>query len=94
MVQNLILLSSLERVYQYLQIEHEPKPSEEGKPPAYWPASGNIRVENLCARYSDGENEKDEVRCSVFTFKADSPEVLSNVSFEIQSGERVGVGES
>ena len=86
-------MRSLERVYQYLQIEHEQKPTEEGKPPAYWPASGDIRVEDLCARYSDGENVKVGLRYLMFTSKADSPEVLSNVSFEIQSGERVGVGE-
>lgn len=30
----------------------EPKPSESGKPPAYWPASGSLRIENLSARYS------------------------------------------
>jgi ABC-type multidrug transport system fused ATPase/permease subunit len=33
-------------------IEQEPKPSEAGNPPAYWPASGEIVVENLSARYS------------------------------------------
>ncbi|KAE9405641.1 hypothetical protein BT96DRAFT_955137 [Gymnopus androsaceus JB14] len=44
--------NSLERVEAYLQIEQEPKPTEQGKAPAYWPASGDLRVENLCARYS------------------------------------------
>ncbi|KAE9406408.1 P-loop containing nucleoside triphosphate hydrolase protein [Gymnopus androsaceus JB14] len=44
--------NSLERVDAYLQIEQEPKATEQGKPPAYWPASGDLRVENLCARYS------------------------------------------
>lgn len=44
--------NSLERVDAYLRIEQEPKPSDQGKPPAYWPASGDLRVENLCARYS------------------------------------------
>ncbi|KAJ7926965.1 hypothetical protein B0H13DRAFT_1971667 [Mycena leptocephala] len=32
--------------------EKEPHSTEEGKPPAYWPASGDLRVENLSARYS------------------------------------------
>jgi hypothetical protein len=33
-------------------IEQEPKPTESGKPPAYWPASGDLRIEQLSARYS------------------------------------------
>lgn len=70
-------LPSLERIQQYVTIEQEPKPSAEGQPPAYWPASGSLRVENLSARYS-----------------LDGPKVLHNLSFEIKSGERVGVGKS
>lgn len=45
--------NSLERVQGYLDIEHEPKPTEEGKPPAAWPTSGDIVVDNLSARYSE-----------------------------------------
>ena len=44
--------NSVERVEQYLRIEQEPKPSKDGVPPAYWPASGDLRVEKLSARYS------------------------------------------
>ncbi|KAI0373552.1 P-loop containing nucleoside triphosphate hydrolase protein [Pilatotrama ljubarskyi] len=66
---------SLERVQQYLTIEQEPKPTKTGVPPAYWPASGELRVEKLSARYS-----------------ADGPRVLHELSFEVQSGERVGIG--
>ncbi|KAI0741249.1 P-loop containing nucleoside triphosphate hydrolase protein [Daedaleopsis nitida] len=43
---------SLERIQQYLTIEHEPEPTPEGVPPAYWPASGRLEVKNLSARYS------------------------------------------
>ncbi|KAH7905305.1 P-loop containing nucleoside triphosphate hydrolase protein [Hygrophoropsis aurantiaca] len=43
---------SLERIDGYIKIEQEPKPTEDGQPPAYWPASGELRVENLSARYS------------------------------------------
>ncbi len=43
---------SLERLHQYLLIEQEPKPTEDGIPPAHWPSSGDLRVENLSARYS------------------------------------------
>jgi ABC-type protease/lipase transport system fused ATPase/permease subunit len=42
----------LERIYGYLQIEQEPKATRSGIPPAYWPASGELRVENLSAKYS------------------------------------------
>ncbi|RXW21499.1 hypothetical protein EST38_g4368 [Candolleomyces aberdarensis] len=44
--------NSMERIAAYLEIEQEPKPTESGKPPASWPTSGDLRVENLTARYS------------------------------------------
>ncbi|KAH8986094.1 hypothetical protein EDB92DRAFT_1949372 [Lactarius akahatsu] len=43
---------SLERIHSYINAEQEPKPTEQGIPPAYWPASGDLRVEKLSARYS------------------------------------------
>ncbi|KAJ6587825.1 P-loop containing nucleoside triphosphate hydrolase protein [Mycena sp. CBHHK59/15] len=45
--------NSLERIQAYVQIEHEKPATEAGKPPAYWPASGDLRVERLFARYSE-----------------------------------------
>ncbi|KZO90162.1 P-loop containing nucleoside triphosphate hydrolase protein [Calocera viscosa TUFC12733] len=69
-----ITANSLERIRDYLEIDHEAKPSEAGKPPAYWPASGSIRVENMSAKYSE-----------------DSPLVLQDVTFDVKSGERVGI---
>lgn len=45
-------VKSLERIHAYVKIEQEPKPTKEGIPPAYWPSSGDLRVENLSARYS------------------------------------------
>jgi ABC-type multidrug transport system fused ATPase/permease subunit len=44
--------NSLERIQSYLEIEKEAAPSEGGIPPAYWPASGNLHVKDLTARYS------------------------------------------
>ncbi|KZV91533.1 P-loop containing nucleoside triphosphate hydrolase protein [Exidia glandulosa HHB12029] len=44
--------NSLERIQQFIDIEQEPKPTERGKPPAYWPSSGSLRVEHLEAKYS------------------------------------------
>jgi ABC-type multidrug transport system fused ATPase/permease subunit len=44
---------SLERIQGYIDIEHEKAATEAGKPPAYWPASGDLRVEHLSARYSE-----------------------------------------
>ncbi|KZT67065.1 P-loop containing nucleoside triphosphate hydrolase protein [Daedalea quercina L-15889] len=65
---------SLERIKQYLDIEHEPAHTANGVPPAYWPASGHLTVERLSARYSK-----------------DGPRVLHEISFEVRSGERVGI---
>ena len=45
------------------------------KPPAYWPGTGAIKIENMSARYSE-----------------DGPTVLHNISVDIKSGEKVGVG--
>ncbi|KAF7368478.1 Multidrug resistance-associated ABC transporter protein [Mycena venus] len=45
--------NSLERIQGYLDIEHEKPATEAGKPPAYWPGSGDLRVERLSARYSE-----------------------------------------
>ncbi|KDR83044.1 hypothetical protein GALMADRAFT_134555 [Galerina marginata CBS 339.88] len=66
--------NSLERIQGYLDIEHEPAPTEAGKPPAAWPTSGSLRAEKLSARYSES-----------------GPKVLHDISFEIKSGERIGV---
>lgn len=66
--------NSLERIQHYVEIEQEPEATVDKKPPAFWPSSGNIAVENLTARYSPN-----------------GPAVLHSISFEIQSGERVGV---
>ena len=46
------IYNSLERIQAYLDIDHEPKSTEAGKPPAAWPMSGDLEVENLSARYS------------------------------------------
>ncbi|KAJ7264124.1 P-loop containing nucleoside triphosphate hydrolase protein [Mycena haematopus] len=45
--------NSLERIQGYINIEHEKPATEAGKPPAYWPASGDLRVKGLSARYSE-----------------------------------------
>lgn len=45
-------ICSLERIQSYIDIDHEPKPTDAGVPPASWPISGDLRVENLSARYS------------------------------------------
>ncbi|KAF6747842.1 multidrug resistance-associated ABC transporter [Ephemerocybe angulata] len=44
--------NSMERIFAYTKIEQEETPSEGGRPPAAWPTSGEVRVENLSARYS------------------------------------------
>ncbi|KAE9403967.1 P-loop containing nucleoside triphosphate hydrolase protein [Gymnopus androsaceus JB14] len=75
--------NSLERLQHYLNIEHEEKGSIECVPPAYWPASGALEVEGLCAKYSkDGP----EVLHSL-TFTARSGERIGIVA-------RTGSGKS
>ncbi|KAL0059597.1 hypothetical protein AAF712_013648 [Marasmius tenuissimus] len=49
--------NSLERIDGYLKIEREPGASSTGEPPAYWPSSGELKIENLSARYSPGGPE-------------------------------------
>jgi len=66
--------NSLERISQYLDIEHEPESTKDGIPPAYWPASGDLKVEHLFARYAP-----------------EGPDVLHDISFEVKSGERIGI---
>ncbi|KAJ7497652.1 hypothetical protein FB451DRAFT_240230 [Mycena latifolia] len=66
--------NSLERIQRYTTIEQEPKPTPAGVPPAYWPASGSLTVDNLSAKYSE-----------------DGPTILHDISFNLKSGERVGV---
>ncbi|KAF7377837.1 hypothetical protein MSAN_00207200 [Mycena sanguinolenta] len=58
--------NSLERVKQYIEIEQEPRARPEGVPPAYWPASGSISVENLSAQYSlDGPTVLRDISFSI-----------------------------
>ncbi|TCD61149.1 hypothetical protein EIP91_008843 [Steccherinum ochraceum] len=90
---------SMERVEQYLNIEQEPKATKEGVPPAYWPATGDLRVEKLSARYTPVRatdvsitiERNVYIRC--FILKG-GPKVLHDVTFHIKSGERIGIGQT
>lgn len=84
----------MERIDSYIKIEQEPKPTEGGQPPAYWPASGDLRVENLSARYSMVNYILCLRACLSNHRLQDGPEVLHELSFQIKSGERVGIGVS
>ncbi|KAJ6581165.1 hypothetical protein B0H19DRAFT_928367, partial [Mycena capillaripes] len=44
--------NSIERLHAYIHIDHEKRPTEAGRPPAYWPGSEDLKVEHLSARYS------------------------------------------
>jgi ABC-type multidrug transport system fused ATPase/permease subunit len=46
--------NGIERINDYLLIDQEPAPTERGMPPAAWPTTGEISVENLKARYYEG----------------------------------------
>ena len=86
------LFPSLERVQQYLVIEQEPKPTEAGVPPAYWPGSGNLKVEKLSARYSEVTLISRWMTVQADVHMQDGPDVLHDISFEAKSGERIGIG--
>ncbi|KAF5314793.1 hypothetical protein D9758_017505 [Tetrapyrgos nigripes] len=58
--------NSLERINRYIDIEQEPKPTDDGRPPAYWPSSGELRVEKLSSRYSpDGPKVLRDISFSI-----------------------------
>ncbi|KAG6834827.1 hypothetical protein H0H93_007119 [Arthromyces matolae] len=44
--------NSLERLQEYMVIEREALPVSSGVPPAHWPSSGALHVENLTASYA------------------------------------------
>jgi hypothetical protein len=44
--------NALERLHGYISSPQEPRATVQGKPPAHWPATGDLRVGNLTARYS------------------------------------------
>lgn len=81
----------MERIQQYILIEQEPKPTESGRPPAYWPASGDLKVEKLSARYSQVCRMTLTGGSPIHIWQ-DGPRVLQDISFEVKSGERVGIG--
>lgn len=84
----------MERVQQYLNIEHEPKSTKDGEPPAYWPASGALKVDGLSARYSAVSIQL----CPPLWYQnsrihiQNGPKVLHDLTFDIKSGERIGIG--
>ncbi|KIY72764.1 P-loop containing nucleoside triphosphate hydrolase protein [Cylindrobasidium torrendii FP15055 ss-10] len=49
--------SSLERITHYIDAEKESKATAGGVPPAYWPSSGTLRIENLSAKYTENGPE-------------------------------------
>lgn len=78
-----------------MRIEGELESSDAGIPPAYWPSSGALTVENLSARYSDGEESSPLLWPSSYSNRLlDSQYILHDLTFEVRSGERVGVGKS
>ncbi|KAJ3879958.1 P-loop containing nucleoside triphosphate hydrolase protein [Lentinula edodes] len=48
---------SLERLESYLQIDQEARLNDGRIPPAHWPSSGELRVENLSAKYAPDDPE-------------------------------------
>lgn len=72
----LILVQSVERIVEYLDVPQEaPAIIEKNRPPAYWPSSsGELLVEDLVVQYAP-----------------DLPPVLRNISFTVKPSEKIGV---
>lgn len=73
------MISSVERVVEYLDLPQEPPAIiETDRPPAYWPSSTSanalISVENLVIKYAP-----------------ELPPVLKGVSFQVNARERIGL---
>ena len=75
------MISSVERVVEYLDLPQEPLAIvESNRPPAYWPSSSStnsgslLTVEDLVIRYAP-----------------ELPSVLHDVSFQLKARERVGL---
>ncbi|RKO99542.1 hypothetical protein CXG81DRAFT_530, partial [Caulochytrium protostelioides] len=70
-----IAMNSMERVSEYMAIEHEaPAIVPHARPPAGWPTRGEIVIEGLELRYAPT-----------------SPPVLHDISLHIRGGEKVGI---
>lgn len=88
---SLILLGSLERIQQFTRIDQEPVHAN-FIPPAYWPSSGALVVENLSARYSTVILKFHNLFAFANMIIKDGPLVLQGISFRIEPGERIGLG--
>lgn len=77
-----MIMNSLERIQRYLDIDHEPKSTETGKPPASWPTSGDLRVENFSARYSQVRAQGNKKKsCPFFSFVLVRSQSLAQLIF-------------
>lgn len=47
-----LTLVAVERIKEFTEIQQEPPEIVEPRPPAGWPSSGLVEVENLCIRYA------------------------------------------
>jgi ABC-type multidrug transport system fused ATPase/permease subunit len=81
-------------VQAYLDAPQEPKATITGVPPAAWPASGDLKIESLSARYSEARVPvRIAGRSAVLIALKDGPDVLKDLSLHVKSGERVGIGD-
>ena len=70
---NLIQMTSVERIVEYTQLESEADEyNDDYRPPEKWPHQGNIDFKDMSLAYGD-----------------DSPPVLKNINIRIASAEKV-----
>jgi hypothetical protein len=76
-----VVISSVERVVEYLDLPQEPPAIiESSRPPAYWPSSS-----------SSNENSLISVENLVIKYAPELPPVLHDVSFTLKAKERIGL---
>uniref|UniRef100_A0A673BSI4 Cystic fibrosis transmembrane conductance regulator n=1 Tax=Sphaeramia orbicularis TaxID=375764 RepID=A0A673BSI4_9TELE len=68
------MMTSVERVVEYTELESEPPWETEKKPPPDWPSRGVVSFNRVN-----------------FSYSVDGPPVLKDLSFTLQSGEKVGI---
>ena len=82
---------ALERVKEYTEVKREPQEFVEPRPSPSWPSSGAIKCEDLVIRYAVSFLSI-SVLLSTEMIQPDLPDVLHNLNFEINPGEKVDLG--
>jgi ABC-type multidrug transport system fused ATPase/permease subunit len=84
---------ALERIKEYSELETESPEFVEPRPPTSWPSKGDIVCEDLVIRYAVGGHYVLVPICLISRHQPDLPDVLHELNFSIQPGEKVSVSD-